>query len=114
MKNSYYVRLSSTEIGILDLCPVEKGRGLIITRINIPEKFRGRGHGSRLLSEVLADADREQIPLFLEILATGPLNRDDLMKWYARHGFRGSDPMFRRPRRLETMVDTRARSSSSD
>lgn len=71
----------------------------VITRINVPREHRGKGHGSALLKRILVDADVEQVTLALEVFPSGPLDYDDLMYWYHRHGFRStkSGYMVRKP-----------------
>ena len=64
------------------------GQGLIITRINVPVAHRGKGHATALLQQILDDADKEGITLYLEIQASDGLNRDQLQDWYERHGFK--------------------------
>lgn len=77
--------------GIADLVPPgELFPTWVITRINIPAEHRGNGYGSALLKRILVDADVEQVTLALEVFPSGPLDYDDLMYWYARHGFRST------------------------
>jgi ribosomal protein S18 acetylase RimI-like enzyme len=71
---------------IADLCDYY-GRGMIITRINVPAAHRNNGVGSMLLQQILTDADAEGIKLWLEIQASDGLTRDQLQEWYERHGF---------------------------
>lgn len=61
--------------------------GMVLTRINVPIRYRGKGIGSRLLCRVLDDADREKVTLYLELLPSGGLSYADLKAWYQRHGF---------------------------
>ena len=97
MKNCYYQKLENPPgLAVLDLVDYY-GEGLMITRINVPTSHRGKGIGSRLLREALADADAEGITLWLEILAYGGLTNDQLRSWYERHGFRGSSILKRNP-----------------
>ena len=58
-----------------------------ITRINVPAIHRGQKHGSKLLDQVLADADAEQVHLVLTPLPSGGLSRTALLAWYKRRGF---------------------------
>lgn len=75
--------------GIADLvAPGELWTDWTITRINIPEKSRGNGYGSRLLRRITDDADAEVVKLVLEPFPSGPLDYDALVAWYTRHGFR--------------------------
>ncbi|MBK9497466.1 MAG: GNAT family N-acetyltransferase [Xanthomonadales bacterium] len=68
----------------LGLCAGPSG---IITRINVPPKARGLGFGSRLLREILHDADAEGVTLILEINPSGDLNFAQLEAWYMRYDF---------------------------
>jgi len=67
--------------------PAELSSGWCITRINVPAEHRGRGHGTAILKRLLADADEEQVVLWLEVLSSGPLDRNALTAWYERYGF---------------------------
>jgi len=100
MKNCYVERDFRS---IADLC-LGREMGftdnvMIITRINVPEKWRGLGIGSRLLTQILSDADRDGITLGLEVQPTGGLNLEQLEAWYSRHGFKYGNLglMFRNP-----------------
>jgi GNAT superfamily N-acetyltransferase len=59
-----------------------------ITRINVPKKERGKGYGSALLKQILADADAEGVTLQLEPTPSDGLDYDELVLWYVRYGFR--------------------------
>ena len=77
------------------------GKVVRMTRINVPQAARGKGYGSRLLAQVLADADNEGMYIILEPLATPAMVREGkparlrtyglsqrlLHAWYGRHGF---------------------------
>lgn len=65
----------------------EPFNAFVITRINVPDPIRGRGHGTELLELVLADADEEGARLMLAPEASGGLPQRELEKWYSRHGF---------------------------
>lgn len=60
---------------------------MVISRINVPQSHRGKGLGTKILKEILKDADSERVKLVLEPLASGGLNRDQLISWYRRNGF---------------------------
>ena len=60
---------------------------MVLNRINVPERHRGKGIARKLLKQILDDADREEITLKLEILASGGLTFEQLESWYKRHGF---------------------------
>lgn len=89
MKNCYIVEMPDKCIAIADL--TRFGDMLpgttTITRINVPEKYRGQGFGSQLLKQITDDADKDQVILSLEILPSGPLDYDQLRDWYVRYGF---------------------------
>ena len=83
MQSSYYI----PEVRALaDL--IQFRTGWLLTRINVPQVWRGQGYGSRLLNLVLAAADTEGADLYLEIVPSGPLTFPLLEAWYARAGFR--------------------------
>jgi|SRR5690349_6104150 len=97
MKTCY---VDYTSRAIADLVqPGELTEFWTITRINVPVQHRGQGLGTRLLRQILADADVNGITLALE---PSPENLDDydrLVAWYRRHGFkmRHTGYMVRRP-----------------
>lgn len=92
MKN-WFAHQESRSIADLD---EYYGIGWQITRINVPEKYRGQGIASQLLRDIIAEADREQVRLYLEIVPTGGLNYDQLDAWYRRHGFKPWKGILRR------------------
>ena len=61
----------------------------ILTRINVPNdpKYRGHRVGSALLEKILQDADSEGVALRLEVSPSDGLDLDQLTAWYVRHGF---------------------------
>lgn len=72
------------------------GEGKLLTRINVPDKYRGDKVGSRLLKTILAQADIEKITMFLEIMPSGPLGYEELEAWYFRNGFKKWNGIYRR------------------
>ena len=70
------------------LAPGEMSSGWTISRINVPSAHRGKGYGTRLLSMIINDADREHANLWLEVQPSDGLTRKQLTSWYARHGFK--------------------------
>lgn len=89
---------------IADVCkmPVDSTRReyYVITRINVMERYRGRGFGTQILNEILADADAEDVILYLDPLPSGGLNAEELKAWYERHGFEwGTWHMRRKPKK---------------
>lgn len=86
MKGSFYIKIDPMSLVVLDACDYY-GRGMIITRINVPKAHRGKGYGTKVLKKCLKEADRKRVRLFLEVSASDGLNRDQLTEWYKRHGF---------------------------
>lgn len=87
---------------IADLVPPgELTRDWTITRINVPDNYRGLGLGSQMLKRILEDADSEGVAIQLEPSPSGPLSYSSLVDWYARYGFRFETTgyMRRAPRR---------------
>jgi len=78
------------QIGIIpaiaDLTMVDE-RTWELNRVNVPQLQRGQGHGSRLLRRVLEEADADDVTIWLYPHSSGPLDNDDLIAWYRRHGF---------------------------
>jgi len=95
MRSCYTLRLDEARIAIADLCDYY-GTGMILTRINVPEKYRGQGHANALLKQVLDDADREGVRLYLEIQSSDGLSYDELERWYLRNGFARWRGIYRR------------------
>lgn len=81
------------------------GLGMLITRINVPPKERGKGAGAKLLKAILADADRTYTTLFLEVVPTGEMTEEQLTGWYGRHGFKYWKGVFRRQPRWKSMQE---------
>lgn len=82
-----------------------------VTGVSVPPAQRRKGHGSALLRQITADADREGVTLYLNALASLDdgeydhergealvpyLKNDELVAWYGRHGFTGSRRRLRR------------------
>jgi len=63
--------------------------GFWISRINVPDKYRGRGYGTALLEEFLAHMDKSQSVAFVvpSPYPDSPLSYRDLISWYNRNGF---------------------------
>lgn len=98
MKSCYVIK---EHRAIADLCDYY-GKGLILTRINVPKASRGSGVARQLLATILADADRESVTLFLEISPSDGLNFSQLEAWYKRHGFINLGGVYyRKPKELK-------------
>jgi GNAT superfamily N-acetyltransferase len=72
--------------------PVREGKykgAVIIARVKVTRKFRGRGYASALWKEVLRDADAEGITLLLSIQpdVDNGLDAEALIAWYKKLGF---------------------------
>lgn len=59
-----------------------------VNRINTPPASRRQGFATRLVNQMLADADRENATLWLWINPSGPMGYSELADWYNRLGFR--------------------------
>lgn len=85
MRTIYTIQLSPVRIAIADLMEID---GVWwINRINVPNGYRGRGHGTALLMQILEQADYEEVTLRLNINPYGDLNYHQLQSWYERYGF---------------------------
>jgi GNAT superfamily N-acetyltransferase len=89
---------------IADLCLLANG-WMLITRINVPRKSRGARLGSRILNEILRDADRFGVTLVLEPVPSDGLKIKALSDWYERNGFTwiNKGMMLRTPRTDRTL-----------
>lgn len=87
MKHHYYRKCGAAHIAILDCSYKHKNKRVYINRINTPLSYQGKGIASELLRECLADADKDDVTLQLEIVPSGTLNYDELQAWYERYGF---------------------------
>ena len=82
-----------------------------LTNIFVPRKYRKRGHGSRLLREVVQDADKMGYTIYCEITVADEkfgLGYDELRQWIIRHGFKYWKGKYRRLpiRRNEDVPDS--------
>ena len=89
MNNMFVIQCDTTKIAIADLTnPGDFLPGTrTITRINVPEAYRGKGFGTALLRMITDAADADGVILSLEINPSGPLDYDALRDWYVRNGF---------------------------
>jgi predicted GNAT family N-acyltransferase len=91
MKTSYYIE---DVRAAADLIFVE-GRWFI-TRINVPMRHRGLGYGTKILRQILDDADKELVDLWLKIYPSGNLSYEQLESWYTRYGFKKVNDLMKR------------------
>lgn len=84
MKQTYIDYATRT---IADCCKPDALGIVLVTRINVPFPSRGQGHGSKILQQIIADADAEGITLELWPSPSGGLSGRALVAWYKRHGF---------------------------
>lgn len=90
-----HIRIDATSLAILDSIDLAQSGGRrdmlahLITRINVPEKHRGKGHGRELLALACERADALGITLFIEPIpySGSPMDRETLIAWYTRSGF---------------------------
>lgn len=85
MRTSFTIRHDMISMSTVDL--VEIGPEMLITRIFVPYKYRGKGFASKLLKEVLEAADSDGVTLMLDISPSGGLEAEELRDWYLRNGF---------------------------
>lgn len=84
MHSSFYKKLENPQrLAVLDLVDYY-GKGLYITRINVPGEHRRKGIATELMKECCAEADKEKVTLWLEIFASGSMSYTDLADWYTR------------------------------
>lgn len=105
MAHAYYNKIDQSSLVVIDLVEADglqsvPPKTLIITRINVPAIHRHKGHASRLLAQVLDDADASSTTLALEIQESGGLTFPQLESWYKRRGFKWGPHrlMWRKPK----------------
>jgi predicted GNAT family acetyltransferase len=82
-----YYEIIGHQLCVLDLSPNLLGEGMVINRVNVPERFRGQGFGRKVMAACLHDADIEGVTLSLDINPYGRMTRSELESWYLRCGF---------------------------
>jgi hypothetical protein len=91
MKSCYIIIISPVRIAIADLvvyAPEGEILGQLITRINVPIGYRGLGYGSRLLSTICNDADKDKVILWVHPVSSDTeWTKQKLIRWYERYGF---------------------------
>lgn len=90
MRGGYSLRIGPVGLAVLDIVQHHDYARptYVITRVNVPERYRGQGHGSALLRQVCDDADRERVVLILEVSSYGDMDNEQLRRWYYRYWFR--------------------------
>lgn len=83
MRQVYFDRESRSIADLVEISPAY----YLITRINVPRPSRGTGLASKLLREILGDADEEGVTLEIHPMPSGSLTRKELVAWYKRFGF---------------------------
>lgn len=82
--------------------PDSKGLPMyLVTRISVPRESRGKGVGSKLLREILRDADEEGVVLTGWVSPSGGMTKKQLNDWYLREGYqkvKGSQLLVRYPK----------------
>ena len=83
MKPMYFDKASRAIADLVELAPGY----YLITRINVPVVSRRRGLGTKILNEILRDADTEGATLEIHPMSSGGPTRNQLISWYESHGF---------------------------
>jgi len=81
---SRYIIAEHQAIADLKTCVGPGGPGFLLARLYTPVHSRGKGVARRLLKIILDEADRDQIHIYLEILAGSGLDHEQLEAWYRR------------------------------
>ncbi len=80
---------------IADVVECENGE-MLITRINVPARWRGNKIGSNLLDTICDDADAGSKVLIVEPVPSGGLSHSALVRWYKKRGFTKENGFMRR------------------
>ncbi len=102
MRDIYFLLLdhrSLAEVDLIDMTASGNIGEYYITRIIVPERYRGQGYASAMFQRVLDDADRENVTLVLNVVPDGGLDHNQLCSWYRRCGFKMTSPntYYRKP-----------------
>lgn len=92
MKIMYSVPIEGTVFAaVADLIPIDEDPAFkadyYLSRVNVPVAYRRLGYGTKLLKEVLADADKDNLILCVQPVSSGGLSQHQLENWYKKHGF---------------------------
>ena len=91
---------SDPDCGVIGYAQLFRAGGTI-TIHRIWTIYPKRGHGSKMLRQICALADRHQVFIQLKIAPLGrkpyPMSSPQLRQWYHRHGFRGEKKLIRSP-----------------
>lgn len=101
MKETYRLQLeNSNSLAFVDLMISKVVKEAVITRINVPRGHQGKGYGSKLLREVLKDADEGGYTLYLAVVPSDGMKLGQLIDWYRRIGFEDleEEVLLRRPK----------------
>jgi ribosomal protein S18 acetylase RimI-like enzyme len=97
MKDVYYTEGMEC---VAYLLPAREDNLWLLTGIRTTPKHRGRGHASKLIREILTDADAEGVRVYLSAQAETwdnqkfpGLSQTALMAWYQRLGFSSFVPL---------------------
>ena len=67
-----------------------------IESLNVDDEYKGKGHGTQTLKQVIDLADKLGVIIELEIGCSGEENEFDLVKWYNKYGFKHINGFWRR------------------
>lgn len=82
----------------IQLIVTQESDHIFIHLLYIPVSLRRRGYGSEVMNEVIACADRENLPVFLEPRTEYGMTYEVLCAFYENHGFISvGDLMIRHP-----------------
>lgn len=89
--NSCFTIRHPLGLSIIDLVRYvvdEEVVGELVTRVSVPERYRGQGHARELMRQMLSEADSDKVDLYLGITPGGGLTFEELESWYIRNGFK--------------------------
>lgn len=89
MKPMYYRKIGYKS-AVVDLVKIGE-KVFLITRVNVPEEFRGKLIGTSMLNEVISDADSDGVILNIESRPYGEITvekKEMLIRFYEKFGFK--------------------------
>lgn len=91
VKEGYYEKAENgLGLAVIDTMRLPGGT-VIVNRLSIPPKMRGKGVARKLLTELCNDADAEGVVVKLEFSPYVGMDHARLRKLYAEFGFEGNE-----------------------
>ena len=92
--NSIYRKVGD-KVAVIDILEMATGsrktcKNFLVTRVNVPKEFRRKGIGTEMLNELISDAEKEGVTLYIEPnpYPDVSMTKVELVKFYKKFGFK--------------------------